>query len=279
MANRHKDFLDSCVLLMLRPLVDFCVARGIRFQDFVELSKQSFVASARTQLLERDSNLSHSRLSAMTGLQRLEIKRLLDNKVKTAPKDIVTRLLGQWERDRRFLDRSGHPKPLLISGPSSEFKKLVRSVSKDLNHHTVKLELERLGLIEISDEKAKLLHAENIVRGDPLKAFQFASEDVHDLLTAVEENAFLSATSPNLHARTQYDNIPERYVPKIKDALLRLGHRFHARARSLISAYDRDINPSLGDSGGGRYRVVIGTFSRAHEFKEDEEQATEGESK
>lgn len=269
MSEKHKDFLHSCLSLMIRPIADFCLARGIRFQDFVEIAKQNFVSASRSQLSSQSKEVSHSRVSAMTGLQRPEVKRLLADKAKTAPKDIVTRLLGQWERDKRFVDHKGNPKKLSIVGNSCEFSKLVRVISKDLNPHTVRFELERLGLIEISGGMAKLVRVEFISRGDPRKALQFAAEDVHDVLKAVEENAFLSSDVPNLHARTQYDNIPDQYLPKIKEGLLKLGKRFHTQARALISSFDRDVTPSLPASEG-RNRVVVGTFSRAHEYAEDD---------
>lgn len=269
MSAKPKDFLHSCLSLMIRPIADFCLSRGVRFQDFVELAKQGFVAAARAQLEEQAKEISNSRVSAMTGLQRPEVKRLLAEKVKAAPKDIVTRLLGQWEKDRRFIDRSGRPKRLSVTGNSCEFSKLVRIISKDLNPHTVRFELERLGLIEVTGGTAKLIRVEYISQGDPRKALEFAAEDVGDLLKAVEENAFLSTELPNLHARTQYDNIPDQYLPKIKEGLLTLGRKFHAQARALISSFDRDVKPSLS-AGQGRNRVVVGTFSRAHEYDDKE---------
>lgn len=205
----------------------------------------------------------------MTGLQRPEAARLLAAKIKADPKDIVTRLLGQWEKDKRFTDAKGRPKRLSIVGNSCEFAKLVRAISKDLNPHTVRFELERLGLVSISDGSAKLLHVEFISQGDPRKALQFAAEDVGDLLKSVEDNAFLALGTPNLHARTHYDNIPDQYLPKIREGLLKLGRKFHSQARALISSFDRDVRPSL-PHGEGRNRVVVGTFSRVHEYVDEE---------
>lgn len=253
---------------MMRPIAEFCISRGVRFQDFIELSKRNFVTAAKAHLEAQSKEVSNSRISAMTGLQRPEVKRLLADKVKSAPKDIITRLVGQWERDKRFADQRGNPKRLSITGASSEFSKLVRVVSKDLNPHTVRFELARLGLIDVSGGHAKLARVEYISRGDPHKALEFAAEDVSDLLKAVEENAFHSSELPNLHARTQYDNIPDQYLPKIKEGLLALGRKFHAQARALISGFDRDVKPSLPASEG-RNRVIVGTFSRTHEYDDE----------
>lgn len=232
------------------------------------MSKKNFVDAAEHQLTKEQREVSHSRVSVMTGLQRPEVKRLLADKTKAEPKDIVTRLLGHWERDRRFADSRGRPKQLGVQGTNSEFARLVNTVSKDLNVHTVRFELERLGLIEVDGDKAKLLQKEYISHGDPQQALRFGSEDVHDLLIAVEENAFISSQTTNLHARTQYDNIPDEFIPRIKENLLELGRSFHAKVRDLLAPFDKDLNPKIA-SAEGRNRVVVGTFSRAH-IVEDE---------
>lgn len=254
---------------MVRPIAYFCVSRGIRFPDFLELSKQTFVEAAEHQLSKEQREMSHSRVSIMTGLQRPEVKRLLSHKMKVEPKDIVTRLLGQWERDRKFVDSRGKPKHLSVQGTNSEFAKLVHTVSTDLNVHTVRFELERLGLIKIEGDKAKLLQKEYISHGDPQQALRFGSEDVHDLLIAVEENAFISSKTVNLHARTQYDNIPDEFIPRIKESILELGKSFHAKVRDLLAPFDKDLNPKIANAEG-RNRVVVGTFSRAHLVEEEE---------
>lgn len=263
MARTRHDFLRSCISLMVRPIAHFCVSRGVRFQDFLELSKKNFVDAAERQLRHEQREVSHSRVSVMTGLQRPEVKRLLADKSKVEPKDIVTRLLGYWERDRRFVDGRGRPKQLSVQGNNCEFAKLVNVVSKDLNPHTVRFELERLGLVAVVGDKAKLLQKEFLSHGDPQQALRFGSEDVHDLLIAVEENAFLSSQTANLHARTQYDNIPDEFIPKIKESLLELGRSFNAKARDLLAPFDKDLNPKIAKAEG-RNRVVVGTFSRTH---------------
>lgn len=252
---------------MLRPIVDFAIARGVKFQDFVEIAKRGFVQGAERQLIREGKEVSHSRIAIMTGIQRPEVKRVLAREVKTEPKDLVARLLGQWQHDRRFLDGRKKPKRLRIKGNQSEFARLVCLVSKDLNPHTVRFELERLGLIKVRDGMAALERAVFITSGDPEQTIRFGAEDASDLLRAVGDNAFLSNKTPHLHARTQYDNIPDEYVPQIREWLLDLGGQFHAECRQFLSSFDRDINPKSARSEG-RNRVVVGTFSLSHELRD-----------
>lgn len=268
MPNRRDSFLHSCVKMMGRPLAQFCVSRGIKFQDFVEISKSNFVSVAESKLRSEAREVSNSRVSIMTGLQRPEVKRLLGSDEAKESTDVITRIVGQWERDKRFVDSKRRPRPLEATSKSSDFAKLVKVVSKDLNPHTVKYEMERLGLIKVEGRYAHLLQREYIAKGNPGQTIRFGAEDARDLLYAVEENAFISSETPNLHVRTQYDNIPDAYLPKIKSAILELGRRFHAECRDLLGQFDRDINPSLSEKEG-RNRVVVGTFSRVEGFPDE----------
>lgn len=272
MGDRQRSLLSSCLKIMLRPIAEFCLSRGFRIQDFIEVSKRVFVESAARALEDQEANTSVSRVSAMTGIQRPEVRRLLSQGERPERKDIVTRLIGQWAEDRRFRDPGGKtPRALGFSGKNSEFERLVRLVSCDLNPHTVRFELERLGLVEVLGKNVVLKKVEFIAEGDPLQVLRYAAEDVSDLTAAVQENAFVSARTPNLHARTQYDNIPDEYVPKIKSSLLALGRKFHAQARALLAPFDRDINPR-GARGQGRNRVVVGTFGRVHAVADESEE-------
>ncbi len=269
--------LRTWVGIMLQPIAAFCVARGVRIQDFIELAKGAFVRSAEYQLRAGRRELSVSKLSVMTGLQRPEIGRLQKSAgSEGVAKDIVTRVVGQWASDRRFGDRQGRPRPLKFGGKASEFSKLVAAVSKDLNVHTVRFELDRLGLISVEGDRIALLRPAHITTGDPAQTMAFGSEDVADLLKAVQQNAATSHEQPNLHARTQYDNIPDEAIPRIRGWLLELGARIHAECRDVLGQCDRDINPK-GHTGSGRNRVKLATFSLVEEVDGPTEPSSGGD--
>ena len=205
----------------------------------------------------------------MTGLQRPEVTRLRTDTEQPKTRDFITRVIGQWTSDKRFLDRKKNPRPLNATGKASEFHQLVRAVSKDLNPHTVHFELTRLGLIQTENGMVTLLQQANVSTGDIKETLRFASEDVRDLLVACEENAFAANDTPNLHARTQYDNIPDDLIPAIRAWCLEFGGEIHSRIRDYLSQRDRDINQDIS-SRGGRNRVTLGTFSRVEPIEDDE---------
>lgn len=270
MREDLQSFLRSCLLVMLRPLAKFCVARGIRFQDFVDLAKIAFVKSAEKKLTLERRPSSVSRLSVMTGIQRPEINRILKKPEPNKSKDFIVRIIGQWSSNSKFTDKK-RPKKLSVEGLNSDFAKLTFTIGSDLNPHTVRFELERLGLIEVKDGYAKLLNPVYVTSGDPKNTIRLGSYDVEDLLTALQENAFNEQDVPNLQARTEYDNISDEELAYIREWLLTSGSRFHEQARKFISKFDRDINKSQ-PKGTGRNRVVLGTYSRVEAIEDQSEE-------
>lgn len=275
MTDDTSSHLRRCIVYMLEPVVEFCLSRGMRIQDFNEIAKGCFVKVAEKHLEESGRGISISKICIMTGIQRPEIGRLRDSNQPPKSKDFITRVIGQWLGDRRFRNKNGSPKLLSTGGARSEFAELISTVSKDLNPHTVRFEMERTGVIVQEKGMARLSQPAYITSGDPLGTLKFLAEDSRDLMASIQENAFTNNQIPNLHARTIYDNIADEDVPTIRDWLLTLGKRIHEECRQYLSLFDRDINPGK-KTLPGRNRIVLTTFSRVEALKEPSDEADEG---
>ena len=66
--------LTHAIALILRPLARLAIANGLRFRDLADRLKEAYVAAATQQ--GGQANLS--RLSVQTGLQRKDIRAILD---------------------------------------------------------------------------------------------------------------------------------------------------------------------------------------------------------
>ena len=75
----------------------------------------------------------------------------------------------------------------------------------------------------------------------------------------VEENLLARPAITNLHARTTYDNIRPEGVADLKRWILTEGHKFHLRAREIMSRYDQDVNPDPSFEGRG-VKVSLGSY-------------------
>ena len=152
MAKDLRQALLDCVELMLRPIIRFCVVQSVAIQDFIELVRILYVQAAAAEMEKRGEEVTVSRLSIVTGLQRRAIDRIYKREESKDSISITTRVIGQWRSDRRFQNKAGRPRTLGFKGLNNDFTRLVTSISKELRPKTVMYDLERIGAVEITDK-------------------------------------------------------------------------------------------------------------------------------
>lgn len=269
MKQDLKKIINFGLNKILFAVAKFCLRHSIRVQDLWELTKIAFVKAAEEELKTSSHKITTSKISVMTGLQRREVDKILSGGISvndTSPKDLISKVIGQWLNDKNFITKNGEPRVLSFGDMQSEFYKLTAKVSNDLNPATVLYELERTGVIEKSPRGVKLVLNSYSPSGDYEKGFSILGEDVEDLISSVEENILYPAgdkrdQSNNLHARTIYDNVKNDALPALKKWILEEGHKFHSKLRDEISKYDLDINPDTKFKGKTA-KVIVGSFGR-----------------
>lgn len=251
----------ACLKLMLKPIVRFWLRSSHGLHGFVDVAKAAFVEVAREELQRSGQRVNVSRLSVMSGVHRKDVTRLLaDEKALTRQASgIVSRVIGQWEQDKRFLNSSRKPRVLSCDGEGSEFYALVKLVSQSESPATVLFELERIGAVKRTRGGIKLLQRIPRFYQDPREGFAILGDEVALVIRAIEENILLQREIRNLHIRTYYNNVFKRDIPRIRSWLLDEGKKFHKRCRDYLSNFDKDINP--GDDSLAGETVVIGSYS------------------
>lgn len=265
-----KDACLRCLRSALRPLVRLAVRSSCTIQDLVDVLKPLLVEEAVLELTRSGAKITTSRLSAMTGLQRAEIDRIYRHKLpphRSTP-HVITRVIGQWQSDKRFRTSSGTPKVLSVEGDRSEFKRLVGAVSSNLNPATILFELERIGAAARVEGGVTLVEGVNRFGGDPERIFDLLSRDMGTMIDSVRENVTLERGYKNLHIRTEYDNLVLNKLPEIRQWFLDEGIQFHKRAREYLSQFDQDLNPDPTATGGGRAVIQAFSWTSDDEFKE-----------
>jgi hypothetical protein len=256
---------------LLRPLMRFCLKRGVRIQEIEELVRRTLVEEAQRAIEEASGDVSVSKISVTTGIHRVEVTRLLSGEPRPKEKhDVLNRVIGLWSQKKSLRLADGSPKPLSFEGATSEFAALVASISKEVTHYPILFELERLEAIEYDGSKVRLKVLEYIPSGDVEHGLAVLSDDVHDLVTTVEGNLTTNADDPDLHLRTAYDNIAVDKLPEVRRFILTRGAAFQKEMRAYLSALDRDVTP---DAPGSplRAKVVVGAFSQARALEEPKE--------
>lgn len=261
----ESDIFRYSLRQLLKPIMRYCLRRSLKLQEILEASKAALIEVAEEELSALGERGTVNRLSIMTGLHRADVARL-QALGEDAPGDhasnVINRLIAQWQSDKRFLTEGKKPRVLSFDGKQGDFAKLVRSISADPNPYSLLTELLRIGAVEHTSKGIRLTTPEYIVRSDPKKSFEHLSQDCEDLISAVEENIFTHSGVPHLHLRTEYDNIPQEFLPTIRKWLLQEGSAFHKRVGAFLSRYDRDTNKKLPRDGESA-RVVLGSYSKS----------------
>jgi len=254
--NRSASVLRN----LLRPAVRFALRRGVKARSIVDELKSLLIEEARTELRRAKQDLTISKLSVMTGLQRRDVQRISSPLNESEQHlDLLTRVIGAWGSSDKF-SRSSKPQALSFEGAQSDFAELVRSVSLDLNPSTVLFELERLGLVEKKGSELRLLWNSYQISGDVDDAYTLLERDIRTLIESDDLNITRSAPIPNLHISTHFDNVSVNEVLAIREWLLKKGSALHAEAREYIGSLDKDLNPARYAETGGA-KVTLGSFS------------------
>jgi hypothetical protein len=259
--DKRIGMFSKCLELLLRPVARFCLRHSIKFQEISEIFKATLIRTAQEELTRKSQKVSASRIHVMTGVHRQDIARILEQGVEVRLEGAITKVIGQWQGNKRFLDGNKKPRVLSATGMGSEFMELVRSVNKDLNPYTILFELERSQLIVKSDKGVELV-SEDYVPNDKIDAgFALLSRDMEALLSCVEWNLLNPEEVPNHHITTEYDRIPQRLVPKVRLWIFEEGLKLHRKIRKYLSQMDADINPRIGQSADKEVRVLFSSFN------------------
>lgn len=263
--RREGDSAQSRVnlRLLLRPLIRFCLSRSLTIKELYVIAKEVFVEEAEHEIRKISPKINVSRLSVLTGLHRRDVHQIYREKKPLALEgaSYMARVLAAWEQESRFLGPGGKPRTLSYGEDGSEFHELVTGVSKNISPGTVLFELLRIGAVQKTAQGLKFVRGDASARKEESRAYEIVSRDIESLITAVGENVE-PELDPNLHIRTEYDNIYVRDLERAKAWVLEQGKAFHRKVRAHLARIDADVAPRKGGASrqaGGR--IVVTSFS------------------
>lgn len=263
----RSDITIGALKLLMRPIVKFCIKYSLRVQDFIEVGKSLFVELAVEELNKENLGANKGKISIVSGLHRRDVVRLLNLEgAAEKTEDIISKIIGQWQSDKRFVDSSRKPKELTFGFEKSEFSNLVKLTSNDVSASAVLMEMTRIGGIEKTESKVRLIQDSYLPKGNPLQGFKILSEDIEDLKQVVEGNVIDQIEPPHMQFRTVYDCIDPKAREEVDLWLFEQGKDLHLKAREFLSQFDLDINPgSLSE--GAPLCVTLSSFSLVKDNK------------
>jgi hypothetical protein len=121
------------------------------------------VQSAAARQLENSTRVNIAGISAMTGIPRAEVSRILKSSGSLTigaierRQNITNRILSGWHSDPHFLTAGGRPRNLKIFGDGATFECLIRKYGQGIPIRAVIDELERVGAIQLVSSSQTML--------------------------------------------------------------------------------------------------------------------------
>jgi hypothetical protein len=160
-ASAASIDLRSAVQALLEGLAPLLLRSRLTPAVVEELARLAFVRVAAGNSRMQSGRVNHSRVATLTGLSRVEVRRLLAAPRRAsapAPRqlDRAARVLEGWTQDGLFRTAKGAPRALPLHGPAPSFEELVRRYSGDMPAASVRKELLRIGAITVREGVVRL---------------------------------------------------------------------------------------------------------------------------
>lgn len=153
MKSSFQVALAESLANILRPIIRLMLRNGLGCSEFVAVAKAEFVRMASETYGIRGRLTNVSRVAAMTGLSRKEIRKIREDcdvtrwspEMEATPANVVIHF---WQFDPAFCVAPGQPRALPIEGEDS-FAALVGRYAGDIPVGAMRTELSRMGVVEV----------------------------------------------------------------------------------------------------------------------------------
>lgn len=271
--GEDSSALTAALVRMLRPLVRLLLRRGVSLKSLYELLKWLFVDVAAEEFGPSGRRRAVSRISAMTGLTRKEVARLVSlpassDRESEARYNRASRVIAGWRRDPDFSASRGGPGSLVLKGEGSTFAELVRRYSGDMTPKAMLDELLRINAARVlRDGRIKLMVRSYIPGAGDGERIHILGADVGHLIRTIDHN--LENTDPQrkcFQRKVSYDNLPAEALPEFKSLSAESSQKLLEKLDEWLAQWDRDNNPNV--KGEGRYTAGLGIYYFEEEYRE-----------
>lgn len=265
MADEASDFqtrVANAVLRLMQPLARMMLRFGINCREFDQLARRAFVAVASEEYGIRGRPANTSRIAALTGISRKEVRRLRqepphDFEMPLSKRNHAAEILHNWHTDPQFLGDDGQPLALPYRGAEPSFTSLVRQVGRDLSAAVARRELLNAAAIEQAPDGSLRALKRDFVPAEPdarlIEGLQFG---LRGLLDTVLFNASLGRRGPAKFQREVHCGaVPASKAAEIRGRINDVLARTTERLDSYLSAQE------LADGEPGEVkRVSVGFY-------------------
>ena len=187
------------------------VDEGLTAKTVADIAKRVLVNEAARRSKMATGRVNHSKVAALTGLTRSDVRLLLKGQSSDATRkrtglDRITRVIEGWHADSRFLSANGRPRALTLGAKAGEFGDLVRRHSGDIPPRVVLEQLLEKNRVKLQRGRVRLLASKvSVSESQTAKQRPDVAPYVSDVLAAaVSDRVKLTfAHRLELHARSE----------------------------------------------------------------------------
>ena len=264
MTDGNQSTMNNTLRKILRPLVRMLLRNGVAYADFTTLVRQTFVDVAGEDFDLPGRKQSVSRISVLTGINRKEVKRLLEtphDAQSTTENNRAARVISGWMRDNTFHNDTGTPSSLSWGNTAAlnGFEALVKKYSGDMPARSVLDELIRVGAVEMKkDNQVCLTSTGYVPTASNEELLRLSGEGVTDLLNTIDHNLSDDKSHTRLQLSVAYDDVPADGVETFRHLSREKSLALLTDLDSFLATQDRSVSPDI--EGDGRYRTGIGIY-------------------
>lgn len=268
MSKQQQKILFVAVRKLMRPLVRILLRNGVAYGALADAIRKCYVDVAFEDFAPEGKKQTVSRVSALTGLTRKEVKRLheLDGEDYGASQERynrAVRVISGWMNDRRFLDVKGKPAVLSLEKGNKSFAVLVRDYSGDIPVRAMLAMLEEAGSVSNTKDKVRLVRHAYVPAGDDQEKIRILGTDVSELIATIDHNLTAAPEQLLFQRKVAYEAINP-------DSLAKLKKLSFARAQSLLERLDREYakHEQIEDAGEG-VSISLGIYYNEQKSPEE----------
>lgn len=160
MRSRKRASTERALAVLADALALVLVRLDVTPAKMSEMLRTSFVKASATLTRKKSSGRPHiARIAAVTGLTRLEVKKIVDAKyehdfVRGDQDTRVLRVAKAWQDSPRYSNSIGAV-PLRVSGRYPSFESLCREHSGDIPHKAIIAELRSRGFVRFLKQRGQ----------------------------------------------------------------------------------------------------------------------------
>lgn len=278
MKQMHNQITDSfsqtmaeAIRKLMTPLVKVLLRNGIPYGMLADLIRQTYVDVAYREFAPVGKKQTVSRVSALTGLTRKDVSRLLEVRSSDsyaaghARYSRAVRVISGWLNDARYQDESGKPAVLPLEESDRSFALLVRQYSGDIPTMAMLAMLEESDTVTITDGKVTLVRHAYVPDGDLGEKIKILGNDVAELISTIDHNLQVTVSARHFQRKVASSLIAPEMVVKLRESSARKAQAMLEELDKEFSACELETEPQ----GRGKY-VSLGVYYYENEADESD---------